>query len=357
MNVGLLRHLLCPNCTSDDLHLTPFVAQNDDVIEGIIRCAACDVWYCIENGIADLMCAFLRNQTAHHEERSSMNYPRGIGVMQSSHHQFAEKHHLQLPAGDTPLDESNKQTQKEFYEDEENAEEYESLVVNSNYYRALNEVTFIPWMREHLDSGRMALDLGCGTGKQCVYLAQHGVQTVGIDISLRTLGIARTKIAALGLNRIVDFVVADAENPPVKDGCFDACVFSGTLHHMEHKDVAIHNAARKLRETGVFYSLDPHKSPVRFLFDLLMRLWKIYDEKASDDPLLTEEIMQQWLQEAGFVDKIRLSTYFPPHLWLLFGEAFGVSFLRLSDKILSGIPGLRKCAGVIMAQGIKTTSA
>lgn len=38
-----------------------------------------------------------------------------------------------------------------------------------------------------------ALDLGCGTGTNCVYLAQHGWRATGVDFVPRAIGMARRK--------------------------------------------------------------------------------------------------------------------------------------------------------------------
>ena len=41
-----------------------------------------------------------------------------------------------------------------------------------------------------------ALDLGCGTGTNSIYLAQHGWDTTGVDFVPRAVGMARRKAAA-----------------------------------------------------------------------------------------------------------------------------------------------------------------
>ena len=44
-----------------------------------------------------------------------------------------------------------------------------------------------------------ALDLGCGTGSDSIYLAQHGWEVTGVDMVPRALAIARRKAAAAGV--------------------------------------------------------------------------------------------------------------------------------------------------------------
>jgi SAM-dependent methyltransferase len=62
-----------------------------------------------------------------------------------------------------------------------------------------------------IDSGRVkvgrALDLGCGTGTNAIYLAQHGFDVIGIDISRRAISVARRK--ARSVNRAIRFIRGD----------------------------------------------------------------------------------------------------------------------------------------------------
>ena len=74
-----------------------------------------------------------------------------------------------------------------------------------------------------LPPGR-ALDLGCGTGTNVIYLARHGWQATGVDYIGRAIGVARrraraagvdvhlvrgdvTRLAALGIGGPFDFVL------------------------------------------------------------------------------------------------------------------------------------------------------
>ena len=54
-----------------------------------------------------------------------------------------------------------------------------------------------------IESGKVpigrALDLGCGTGTNAIYLAQRGFEVIGIDVSRRALALARRKVRAAQL--------------------------------------------------------------------------------------------------------------------------------------------------------------
>jgi SAM-dependent methyltransferase len=74
-----------------------------------------------------------------------------------------------------------------------------------------------------------ALDIGCGTGTESVYLAEHGWDVTGVDMVPRALAIARRKAAAAGVSprfleadatRLRDFEVGDGYTLLLDFGCF-----------------------------------------------------------------------------------------------------------------------------------------
>ena len=87
-------------------------------------------------------------------------------------------------------------------------------------YRLLYRLGITPWDRGHVSSelvavaegpdalrpGR-ALDIGCGTGTQAIYLAQHGWRVTAIDAVDRALEAARRRADATGAT--VEWLTAD----------------------------------------------------------------------------------------------------------------------------------------------------
>jgi 2-polyprenyl-3-methyl-5-hydroxy-6-metoxy-1,4-benzoquinol methylase len=81
-----------------------------------------------------------------------------------------------------------------------------------------------------------ALDIGCGTGDNSIYLAKHGWRVTGVDYVAKPLEAARAKARAAGVT--VDFRQADAtqlESAGVGTG-FTLIVDSGCLHGMSAED-------------------------------------------------------------------------------------------------------------------------
>jgi SAM-dependent methyltransferase len=81
-----------------------------------------------------------------------------------------------------------------------------------------------------------ALDIGCGTGDNAIYLAKHGWIVTAVDFVAKPLEAARAKARAAGIT--VDFREADAtrlESAGVGTG-FTLIVDNGCLHGMSADD-------------------------------------------------------------------------------------------------------------------------
>jgi len=330
MNKNLLSYLICPECRGDQLDIEIYAAEDESIDQGRLICRSCRLWYRIQNGIADLLPLSLRKGNRYEA--------------------FAREHHLpfqnRLIGG-----EEQKLTQIDFFAKDRDA--YEKEVTNSPYFRALDQVVFQDWIVRYLKPGYRVLDIGCGTGRQTLPLTRRGIYVIGLDISEEMILLARKKTGAMGTSRYVDFIVCDAEKMPLQHIMFNGCAITGTLHHAHRPDIVVGNAARMMTVGGVFYSYDPHRSPARFVFDGLMKIWKLYDEEASDRSLLTEKRLIQMLDKAGIKGKTRISTYLPPHFFYLFGHRSNVKLLKLTDRIFGAIPIVRKLGGMIIAEGVR----
>ncbi len=95
--------------------------------------------------------------------------------------------------------------------------------------------------------GERVIDLGCGTGRVSVPLAESGVRVVGVDFSHASLRQAATK------RPDAVFVQADLTKLPFKEGVFDRAVSCQVLEHLPDAAAwrgAFVEAARVLRKEG-----------------------------------------------------------------------------------------------------------
>src|SRR5690625_3107495 len=85
-----------------------------------------------------------------------------------------------------------------------------------------------------------ALDLGCGTGDNSIYLAQNGWQVTGVDFAPRALHTARTKAQAGKVSvRFVCADIAQLATAGLGDD-FALVADSGCLHGMNDRDRAVY---------------------------------------------------------------------------------------------------------------------
>jgi SAM-dependent methyltransferase len=79
--------------------------------------------------------------------------------------------------------------------------------------------------------GKRVLDYGCGHGMAAVVLARAGARVTAFDLSPGYVGETRARACANGVH--VSCAVADGEQLPFADGCFDAVWGSAILHHLD----------------------------------------------------------------------------------------------------------------------------
>jgi malonyl-CoA O-methyltransferase len=106
-----------------------------------------------------------------------------------------------------------------------------------------------PVVREALGdvAGLAALDLGCGTGRHSVWLANAGATVTGVDFSEGMLEEARGKPGAAA----VRFLAHDLHQPlPFAPGSFDLVVSGLVLEHLREIDAFFAEAHRVLRPGG-----------------------------------------------------------------------------------------------------------
>lgn len=122
-------------------------------------------------------------------------------------------------------------------------------------FRAMYRLGFTPWDGHALarglrnlvegDSGAAlspgtALDLGCGTGDNAIYLAHNGWRVTGVDFAPRALRIARAKAQAGKVSvRFLCADIAQLSSAGLGDD-FALVTDSGCLHGMNDADRAVY---------------------------------------------------------------------------------------------------------------------
>lgn len=132
---------------------------------------------------------------------------------------------------------------------------------------------------ELVESGRIkpgrAIDLGSGTGSNCIYLAQHGFKVTGLDYARSAIELGRTRAKKAAVS--VNFIVDDLTNLQHVDGSFDLLVDYGTLDDLTKKDRNLYKEnVLPLTHRGTVFLL--------YAFEWKARWWErpIYSRLALD---------------------------------------------------------------------------
>ncbi|MBN1485964.1 MAG: class I SAM-dependent methyltransferase [Chloroflexia bacterium] len=122
----------------------------------------------------------------------------------------------------------------------------------------------VEWVESAPPDPGQALDLGCGTGTNSLYLARHGWQVVGVDISRLAICRARRKAKRAGAGRKVRFYRADVSRLDFLPGPFDLALDIGCLHSIPpgRRDAYAAGLARLVRPGGhyLLYAFTPRSS-------------------------------------------------------------------------------------------------
>ena len=98
---------------------------------------------------------------------------------------------------------------------------------------------------KRMASGRRALDIACGEGRNSIYLAQHGFQVTGLDISDVALAKARQRSEQKGVT--IEFRQTDLEECRLGDEQYDLIInFNFLLRDL------IPQACSSLMSGGIF---------------------------------------------------------------------------------------------------------
>jgi len=110
-----------------------------------------------------------------------------------------------------------------------------------------------------------ALDLGCGTGTNAVYLAKHGWTAAGVDFAARAIAKARRRAREAGVASQCSFHVGDVTRLDFLAGPFDLALDIGCLHSLPVAQRAAYAAgvARLVRPGGAYllYAFAPGGRP------------------------------------------------------------------------------------------------
>jgi ubiquinone/menaquinone biosynthesis C-methylase UbiE len=106
--------------------------------------------------------------------------------------------------------------------------------------------------------GRRVLEIGAGIGADFTRFLQAGARIAGLDISFRSLRLARRNAALAGAD--APLVQADAESIPFAASSFDLVYAWGVLHHTSNPARALAEIHRVLKPGGECRAMLYHRA-------------------------------------------------------------------------------------------------
>ncbi|MCP4570234.1 MAG: methyltransferase domain-containing protein [FCB group bacterium] len=177
--------------------------------------------------------------------------------------------------------------------------DYSVIAANYDKARVMSRQNIELWLDmvatySHAPTGARALDLGCGTGRFAIPMAEYlGYQVTGADASEAMLNKAAEKDSTGAVNW--DHQNADSLN--YEDKLFDIVFMSHLLHHVDDPQKVLKNCARILKSGGHVFirygAIEQIRNDAAHTF---------IPEIVAVDEARTPTVKQVeiWLNEAGF---------------------------------------------------------
>lgn len=123
--------------------------------------------------------------------------------------------------------------------------------------------------------GMKVLDLGCGVGTQAIQFAMCGVSVTAVDLSKKSLEIARKRIDAYKLDLDIQFTQANIEELPayLPHSYYDLIFSFGVIHHTPNPERVIRHVKNYLAPDGEFRLMLYHRYSTKAIGTVL-RYWR-----------------------------------------------------------------------------------
>lgn len=111
---------------------------------------------------------------------------------------------------------------------------------------------------DNITPGMRTLELGCASGWLTLAMAQRGADAVGLDVSEKSLHVARDYYASIQneVSGSVHYEYADLNELSLAPAHYDVIAVKGTLHHLVNMAHVIEEVQRGLKPGGIFWISD-----------------------------------------------------------------------------------------------------
>lgn len=129
--------------------------------------------------------------------------------------------------------------------------------------------------------GKKVLEIGCGIGTDTINFARNGAEVTAVDISQKSLDLAKQRAKVYGLEDKIKFYCVNAEelSKVVPIESYDLIYSYGVIHHTSHPERVIEEIKNYLHPEGVFKIMVYHRHSWNVLRILIskakLRFWQL----------------------------------------------------------------------------------
>lgn len=201
---------------------------------------------------------------------------------------------------------------KEFYDSE--ASTYDQRrwfgpigrYVHDTYERLVFEI--VP-----LSEDTRLLELGCGTGRLTVPLAECVGHVTALDLSRQMLAVTRRRLEERGTADRVSLVEGSAKEVAFRNGEFDVIVSFNTINHIPGYEDVVYEAARMLRPGGALVLGYPSLLSLYFPYAMLTNLLRKSPRRGVYTRWPRTGRIRSAAKKCGlYMDSARGGFHFPP---------------------------------------------
>ena len=149
--------------------------------------------------------------------------------------------------------------------------------------------------------GLKVLDVGCGGGFSCEFMAARDVVVSGLDQSQKCIDAAQKHAIASGFN--IDYRCGVGEQMPYADNTFDLALCVDVLEHVADVQQVLVEVFRILKPGGVFF-FDTINRNLKSKFAMIWLMENLLGEiqKGVHDwnKFITPQDLTAWLNQTGF---------------------------------------------------------
>ncbi|MBU1120519.1 methyltransferase domain-containing protein, partial [Candidatus Micrarchaeota archaeon] len=212
-----LEKISCPECNSNEFHLTKKNENKTEIREGIIECKGCRKKFSIKNGIIDLLL---------NPSKSIVNEQKGWMHDHKKNFESVRRNEfiLSLPRPQNPED-------KEWWE--EQATNYEFV-----------------FEKMKLSGKESVLDLGAGRCWSTRDFAKKGCEAIALDIVREKYVGLESSDLYITKDLFFERILGDMNEIPFMDESFDIVFSTATLHHSSNLMETFKEIRRVLKPNG-----------------------------------------------------------------------------------------------------------